>query len=637
MKFDKKIATLFKLCVILLFVVQNISALRKNRLFMTFRDEPASVFINRGFSYFNNEKDIYKDVEKLAMKKKIFNFDIDVAKEYYGDFYVSAENLRSALNRNVTNFSTDEMRKNSEVTLKGDYRVTIDSDVYKYANSHILRKVIMSHVFSDTVGKVSLSLNHNKNFPNFDIQFVEEAYQTFYKSPNSNEESHTIKDLIYDKETIKSAIKFFSEYGTHYFSDIILGYRYGFYQEYKNKTTILRDKDGKVPVPDLTKFSFLELEKQDPLGGTEPSLPLEKNPTIISGSMPGSDLPPTPEPQTSAPAPVKAGTDLQPESNQFYIGECTIEKSFIKSETCNKTNPRPVRYSIHPVHYLFNPLLQNKKDFSADGENLDDEKMKKIHSNMAYLYDRIQGAMDPNLFVVTKIESFKLAKADAHKSQPCLSIKHKTLEKIYKSYTQTKKGKFYQEDIFINNKHIPVTSFKNYNKLKKAYHIITNGGDGLYWCLTREHNVTTDELKSGKWESKKFLMDIKVIIDHDNKPFTEAGYQCAETWAFTDKKTKNENRWHFCTKWTENFMDSRIVTDVKFFEFHRAVGKCTNGYLQTYLDGKRYECDCSFNYRKISDEKKQGNTYLCMSRKEDVFKKPLSPNMPKSTANQAFK
>ena len=85
---------------------------------------------------------------------------------------------------------------------------------------------------------------------------------------------------------------------------------------------------------------------------------------------------------------------------------------------------------------------------------------------MARFYNGFQKALDPNLFVVTKIESFKLAKSET-KNHPCLSIKHATLNKIYKSYGQTRKIKFYQQDIFINNKHIPVTTFKNFNQLKK--------------------------------------------------------------------------------------------------------------------------------------------------------------------------
>jgi hypothetical protein len=637
MKFDKKFTNFLKYLCFFLFLIHSLSSIRKNRLLMNLKDEQASVFVNRGFSFLNFDKDVSKDVEKLAMKKKIFNFDIDVSKNYFGDFYVSLEHLRHSLNRNVTLFNTEEMRKNSELSLKGDYIITVDSNVYNHANSHILRKVVTSQVFADTIGKISLSLNHNKNFPNFDNQIVEEAYKTFYKGPHTKSEHPTVKDIVHDKNTVNSVIKFFDEYGTHYFSEILLGYRFGFHQEFKNKTTILKDKSGKVPIPDLTKFSFLEKVP----GAGDPSA-LNENNQIANSQEPQRQPQTTDNIQTnsptvpSSPVPEKAGANIQPDLYEFYIGECKIERNFIKPESCNPINPRPVRYTLHPIHHLFNPLLQNKKDFSSEGEAIDQEKMKSIHSNMNYFYNRIQGALDPNLFVVTKIESFKLAKSEA-KNHPCLNIKHTTLNKIYKSYGQTRKIKFYQQDLFINNKHIPVTTFKNYNQLKKNYHIVSNGGDGLFWCLTREHNITPQELKSGKWENKKFLMDIKTIIDHDSIPFTEAGYQCTETWNFVDKQSKNENRWHFCTKWTDNFMESRIVTDVKFFEFHKNVAKCNDGHLETYLDGKKYECDCGFNYNKISDEKKQGDTYLCMSKKINTFLKPISPNMPKSSADKTSK
>jgi hypothetical protein len=153
----------------------------------------------------------------------------------------------------------------------------------------------------------------------------------------------------------------------------------------------------------------------------------------------------------------------------------------------------------------------------------------------------------------------------------------------------------------------------------------------MFWCLTRNHNTTPEELKSGKWASKKYLTEVKVVVDHDSKPFESAGFNCTETWNFVDKKTKVENRWHFCSKFTENFMDPNIITDVKFFEYHPSMGKCTDNHLQAYIDGKTYECDCDLNFNTISDEKKQGDTFLCRSRKARIHNKLASPNAPAAT------
>lgn len=130
---------------------------------------------------------------------------------------------------------------------------------------------------------------------------------------------------------------------------------------------------------------------------------------------------------------------------------------------------------------------------------------------------------------------------------------------------------------------------------------------------------------------------MKVIVDHDAIPFKEAGYKCEEQWAFTDAKTKNTNRWHLCIRWTENFMEPTILKDIRFFEFNPHMGKCTNHILTTYIDGKKYTCDCDLNFNTISDTKKQGDTYLCVSRKIDIVHYPITPNHPEVTTGPKAK
>lgn len=623
MKFDIKFLALFIL-IACLFTIGN--CFRKSKFRTSMMDEPINVFLNRGFSYLNLDKDIFKDVEKQLGKKNIFSHDLDIGKNYYGDFYVSDMNFHLALNRNISNFDTEEMRKTMQVTVNGDYRVTVGSDVQKYADGHILRKVARTHLYTDTIGRLSLNNNPNKNFPNLDKSILEEAYKHFYESPNNAHPEHTIADLINDRNVIAGAISFFSDYGTHYVNDAIYGYRYGFNQEFKNADSILKDKDGKNPVHDLTKMSFVEEDVKIDVKPTEEP--------VKDKDVPPSKSPEEKEDKSKIPTPQTAGANTKPDLNHFSIGECSIDKHFMKPETCNPKNPRLVRFEVTPIYYLFNPLMQTKKDFSAKGEAIDKPKMAKLHQNMELLYQEIQLALDPTLLVVTNIESLKLSKEEAAKNE-CLKIPIKALEKIFKGYTQTQKKYLYKEDVFINGKHLPVTTIHNYQKLRQHYHIITSGDTGMYWCLTRKHNITPEELKNGKWKENKYLTDIKVIIDHDAKPFTSAGWECKEAWEFTDPKTKNINRWHFCSKYTDNFMHANIVNDIKIFEFDPKMHKCAGKHLTTYLDGKNYHCDCDLNLKIISDTKKQGDTYFCKSYKLELFHKHELANKPEFTANKS--
>jgi hypothetical protein len=633
--------------------------------------------VNRGFSYLENNKNVDKDVELMLLKNKIFDNDIDINKNYFADFYVSKEIYRLSMNRNITSFNTEEMKKNQQGSFRGDLRTSIDSEVYKNGNSHIVRRLKKSHIFTDTSGVLQLTINHNVNFPNFDNKFIEEAYRVFFKLPETNKANHTIYDLMHDKETIKAAIKFFTDYGTHYVSDYTFGHRFGFYQDYKFSKTILKDKKGNTPKPDLLKPILLEKSSAIPPPDVLKSdhlLPMVAPKEMIVGAAPAPvqapndevfKIPPPvdgksdqPRPKNDVPneiavgatpgqapkheelkndatpnspvTPTQAGKDLKPDINQFQIGKCTIERFFLKVESCDMNNPRIIEVQTIPISNLFNPMMQVKRDFSAEGKPIEKFTMEKINDNMEFLFSEIQTALDPNLYVITKIESFNLPQGEAQKSNECLKVKPLTLLKIFKQYKQTFFKFFYRQNLFIKDKHLPVLSFKNYVHLKKNYNykIISNSDKGLYWCQTRAHNVTPDELKSGKWEEKKYLTEVKVIIDHDSKPFTEAGYECTETWSFVDKKSKNEARWHFCTKWTTNFMNPMIITDVKFFDFNANMHKCTNKILTTYIDGKSYECDCDLNFNTISDDIKQGDTFLCKSRKVSLYSVPETPNHP---------
>jgi hypothetical protein len=305
----------------------------------------------------------------------------------------------------------------------------------------------------------------------------------------------------------------------------------------------------------------------------------------------------------------------------------------MKSETCNRKNPRPVRFEVEPIFNLFNPILQVKKDFGYKGKVIDSYTMKKIFRNMAYLLTEVQYALDPRILVVNKVEAWKLSKKSHDAEKECLQIKPETIGKIFKDYKQTSKRRRFQEEMMIKDRHVPVTSIKNYATFKKEWNVASSKDDGLYWCYTRSHNMTPEDLKSGLWQNKKFLKDIKVIIDHDSKSFEEAGYRCQEMWSFVDKQGK-ENRWHFCQLFSTNFLDMMLITDIKFFDFNPKMRKCTSGKLNSFIDGRNYECDCDVNLKELTDDETQGDTYLCVSRKSDPKSKPLKPNQPISTTGR---
>jgi hypothetical protein len=687
MKFDtRRIVSLLFFTMICFSVVESIRKIKYREP----KEDSMTSIVNRGFSYLNLEADAFKDVDKLITKKNIFAYDIDPVTKYFGDFILNDENFRSAMNRNISHFDVKEMKKSQQITVKGRYKVVTGSDIFKDARSHILRRPISSHIFSDTVGRTNLILNVNKNFPKLSKEILDAAYDAFYLAPNALTPNHTMSDLIQNKEVIQGCMNFFNEFGTHFLTETTFGYRFGFQQEYKNKTTILRDRSGNTPRPNITNithpYSFKE-RREDATVVPAASVEAPKTETSTSTSTsststtttstsssteekkadakpvetpkkeevvatpststtsttttststqesdpladkPGDNLPSnSTEIATNSTGPATAGNNTVPDINQFYIGKCTVDNFFMKPETCDPNDPKLVKFEVAPISYLFNRLLQNKKDFKAKGEDLDREKMGKIYRNMEFLRQEIQDALQPNNFVITHFDSFRYQTADVEK-EPCLMMPIESMKNIHHKYMENRINKLLIENLLIEDAPLPVVTIQRFGQVKKDYPIINNQEEAMYWCLRKNPIITVDQIKSGNWTQNKYLVDVKFIKDHDSKSFQDAGFNCTERWEFTDDKTKDTLRYHVCSKFTDNFINPNIITDIKFFEFHPKQYKCNDKFLNTFIDGKQYRCDCEMNYKTISDRKNQGDTFMCISRKNHLMYRPIVPNSP---------
>lgn len=314
----------------------------------------------------------------------------------------------------------------------------------------------------------------------------------------------------------------------------------------------------------------------------------------------------------------------------FAVGECEVENYFIKSNRCNKNNPRLIRYKIAPIYKLFNPFFQTRTLFKADSLTLGVSEMKQIYGKLRRMFFFIQEALDPSLFVVTEIFSNSFDRNAPGTWNPCLQPNPSVFETIRRRYTITKKKDIFAKEALLMNKQIPVVSIKNYATPKKTFDIISSLDKSMYWCLKQEHNMHPEDLISGQWRKRRFVVDVRFIIDNDHIPFTSAGYECKETWEFMDNKTKILTRWHFCVKYSNDFMSPMLITDVKIFEFQKVMGKCYHDSLVIWNNGRKYFCSCEINLQKISDDKAQDDkdVFFCYSRKNDLFYIPIIPNRP---------
>jgi len=651
-------------------------------------------FLTRGFSYLNQEKEINQFPESTLSKKKIFSHEAQLLNNILPNLLLSNERFRFVINRNISLMNMEEVRKNDQSTVEGEYYPTVNSGSYKNALSHIYRRGLFSQLTTDSYGMSYISQDHETNFPMLSDTFLKDSYNKFYKFPHSVEVNATFSDFVNDDNLIQGAIDFFKDYGTHYISEYTYGFKIGFNREYRTDKTFLENKDGKIPNTNLElMLSFIQeseksnstahvnnlkdqtktfLKSEEPVKKNTAPVPIVtmKAAPQIPNSPPSDFDPNNPDGSMDDDSifedsskkgdfntilkdsisslgnkkDVKIGTkydflvdevpkkpnNMDPLFSQFAVGECETRDFFIKSNRCNMKNPRLIKYQITPIHNLFNPFLQTKASFSIGGKKIGKDDMKFIYTTIRKMFYFIQEALNPDLFVVTEIFSENYERANVNKMHPCFRQKSSTLEIIRQKYMVTNlKLRFSKESIMMN-KYLPVIGIKNYATPKKSFEIISNQGNSMYWCLKQEHNIHPQDLVNGEWRKRKFLIDIRYIIDNDDIPFTQAGYECKQTWQFTDPVTQNLNRWHFCVKYTSDFTHPLIVTDVKIFEFQKTMGKCFHNSLVVWNNGREYYCNCEINFGDLTDDKSQKDKdiFFCVSRKNNLFYKPLVANQP---------
>ncbi len=686
---------IIKQIILIIFIVANIYNVNALRKFSAFQNTSSVTevdsFLSRGFSYIIQDKEINQFPESPLSAKKIFSYDTNILNNILPNLLYSDEKYRFTINRNITEIMIDEMKKNAQITVGGDFFPTVNSGLYQIVISHLYRRQLATQLTNDNMGIKYIIPNHDKNFPSLSKDIITDSYKKFYIYPNTVQANGTFSDFMNDDNLIQGTFDFFIQYGTHYISEYTMGYRAGFNREYRNNNTFLINKDGKIPNTDLKTFlSFLEksekvetvkaeekkesanmknfLKKESvnpppvPIGKSKPAPKVPNGPSNdFDANNPDSSLDDDsilsssidkPEDNTIIKNSLTAlGNNTSSESNRyqfivdepakkapypappifahFSVGECELNNYFIKSNRCNKKNPRLIRYKITPIYKLFDPFFQTKTLFKADNIRIGLTQMNTIHRTLRRMFHFIQEALNPNLFVITEIFSNSYERNAPGTWNKCLQDNPSVFETIRRKYRITTKKKTFSKEALLMNKVIPVISIKNYATPKKGFEIISSKEKSMYWCLKHEHNMHPEDLKNGSWRNRKYVVDIQLIVENDNIPFVDSGYECTETWEFTDAK-KDLTRWHFCVKYVRDFANPMLVTDVKIFEFQKVMGKCFHNNLVVWNNGKKYFCNCEINLQNYSDDEAQmdKDVFFCHSRKNDLYYKPIIPNKP---------
>lgn len=308
----------------------------------------------------------------------------------------------------------------------------------------------------------------------------------------------------------------------------------------------------------------------------------------------------------------------------FTIGKCKVADKKLIKDSCDINDPYLIKIEVSPISDLFNPVFQSSPDVNQyQGKVLDEKTVRKMFENIRNSVELIQEAIRIDNLALT---SFELSTLESkNPSSPCFN--QETRKKVYDGYLKNfqnflKKHQLNRQ-LKIVNMETPVPVLYNYSKVQDSLASAVKGSQGLFACQKKNYLLpVTAEMTKLK---QVFITDLRFVGDNDVKTFTEVGYKCRKAWNFKDPKGSSDIDFHLCRTETNNPFDDSIITDIKYFEFQKNSFKCSDRTLNVYNDNFAYSCDCNLDYSLLSDNKSQGDTFMCISRIRENLEESVKP------------
>lgn len=522
-------------------------------------------YVNKGYSSIADQSDLIFRPASTLGKYSIFDYKIkiqDVLKGISTDEIILEKFDDAKINkgqRQIKEYDYNEIKKAIDFVIHGEYKLPYNNFLYERGLSIRDLKSKKTIMYIHEKIDFTLTLNMQKNFPRLSKLFIADAIRIFDRPQ--------IRDLNEDKEFVKDALSFFSKYGTHYLNRTKYGSRFVWISELN--LTKWDNQAAKDTPQETTSFK-------------SGSIAFESSRDFKSDRL--SDF------EISA-----------------ELGNCEINMLENRMEKCNGTLSS-VGLLGFEVEYLFRvfdsekikaPILQ------PDNTPLPADRIKNIYTNMKMLLDSLTSAIDIRNLYIKDLISYNNFRADYGEGLPCVKyFKIKRFHEIPNSLL------YYDNR---DNRFMPIFKFNalnkiNYNKLN----LISKSRSKTYICNLKDRLFDQAIIDSPYLFNKRYLNniglfdieDFKVNSPNYNKTLEYNLNDCQNIWV--NPKSNFETNTNvkvklICLKYANNFLDNKIITDIKVKNFVNNECKNFNAY------GRDYECLCDNEFKTLTGERSYGS------------------------------
>lgn len=462
--------------------------------------------------------------------------------------------------RQIKEYDYNEIKKAIDFVIHGEYKLPYNNFISERGLSIKALKSKKTVIYLHEKIDFALSLNQHKNFPKLKKSFIADAIKVFDKPE--------IKNLNDNKEFVKSALNFFSKYGTHFLNRTKYGSRFVWISEVN-----------------LTKWD----------------------------NQPASD---TPQDSTSFKSGSIAFENSRDKKNDRLsdfeisaeLGNCEINMLENKMEKCNATlsSVGLLGFEVEYLYRIFDAEKINVPILQPDNLPLSADRIKNIHINMRMMLDSLTSAIDIRNLYIRDIISYNNFKADYGDALPC------TKNFKIPRFGNIPNSLFYYD--YRDNRFMPVFKVSHINKINfKNFYLINKFRQQTFLCNLKDRLFDNTIIESPYLFNKRYLNDI-ALFHHDD--FSEGspnknktlGYRiedCQDFWVGIKsdfQANSNIKILLICFKYANVFLDNKIITDIKIKTFIN--NECTN----FSRNGKDYECLCDQEIKQMSqDESEQTN------------------------------
>lgn len=507
-----------------------------------------NTYLKKGYSSILDQTDLLIRPATTLARYSIFDYNINIDDIMNG---ISSEDIifekfdKPKINKGqkqIKQYTYSEIKDAYDFVIHGEYQVPYDNFLYQRGLSIEQLKQKKTVLYYNEKIDFMISINQQKGFPRLSKNFIADVLNIF--------DIPEVKDLYSNKQFVREGLYFFNKYGTHFLNRTKYGSRFMWISE-------------------------LNLTKYDDASPHQTA----KDETVFKAGAIAIE--------TSRDQPNDRLTDFEISTE---LGDCEINPNEATMEKCvdNPSYKGLLGFEVEYIYRLFDSDKIKTQILNTDGTPIPNDKLKNIYVNLKFLLESLISSIDVRNNYIKDFIVYNNLRADFGEPLPCVK-KYKS-----KRFGDLPESLYFQ-DLRIDRFN-PVFRLDQSNKIDSNHlYVMSISRFQTYICNLKERLFTNDLISSPYLFNKKYLIGFHFILASElqtNGTKIDGDVDIADCHNFYVHKKSDINDIQgseillLCLKYTNVFLDNRIITDVKIKSFVN--NECGN----FSYNGRNYECLC---------------------------------------------